>query len=550
MSYKADLEIQDTINGTMGVGVDYYKGDRGNDGYTPVKGKDYFTQEEIEKIEQDTIKKINTDDFVKSADLANVATSGSYKDLIDKPEPIDLTPYPTKNEVEQTYAKKTDIPDTTNLATKSEVQQVEDKIPAPYTLPKATTSTLGGVMPDGNTITIADGVISAVGSGGGEPSAYIKDASVSGNTLTLTKKDNTNVVFTPSGSGGGGSSYILPTASQFNLGGVKVGAYNTIYNQKQGVYALLDKDKLLYIPVAGAGFASSDTPGVIRLRYSRDNGLRYDTDTGYLSADLANDTTTGTIRLDGTTIKSKGDNVGTVYVPTATSSDIGLVKPDGTTVNIDKNGVISVPVKEVVNSAIASNTDIKIYKNITIPFDPTGNEWIVDYVKNSNKYIITVNGGYVFKVDKYEKYKYLNFTYVEYTGGNLGQGSYAIYFTDSTFTKLDKNYNYYNNTPNILLTDNNYKNYINISGNSSWQYTQDNYDSNLYNAKELVVYVENTQGNRQMGYFNFGANGNLGNLNGYNFYFDYNTSSPYIYYNGSGLEYGNANNVYYIYYKT
>ena len=37
------------------------------------------------------------------------------------------------------------------------------------------------------------------------PNEYIKDASVSGNTLTLTKKDDTAVVFTPSG---GGSSAV------------------------------------------------------------------------------------------------------------------------------------------------------------------------------------------------------------------------------------------------------------------------------------------------------------------------------------------------------
>lgn len=45
-------------------------------------------------------------------------------------------------------------------------------------------------------------------SGGGGlllPNEYIKDASVSGNTLTLTKKDDTAVVFTPSG---GGSSAV------------------------------------------------------------------------------------------------------------------------------------------------------------------------------------------------------------------------------------------------------------------------------------------------------------------------------------------------------
>ena len=33
----------------------------------------------------------------------------------------------------------------------------------------------------------------------GEPSAYLKNASVSNNTLTITNKDDTTVVFTPSG---------------------------------------------------------------------------------------------------------------------------------------------------------------------------------------------------------------------------------------------------------------------------------------------------------------------------------------------------------------
>ena len=57
----------------------------------------------------------------------------------------------------------------------------------------------------GDNITIVNGVISSTASGSAEPDAYIKDASVSGNTLTLTKKDNTEVVFTPSGGSSGGS---------------------------------------------------------------------------------------------------------------------------------------------------------------------------------------------------------------------------------------------------------------------------------------------------------------------------------------------------------
>lgn len=58
----------------------------------------------------------------------------------------------------------------------------------------------------GNNITIVNGVISSTASGSAEPDAYIKDASVSGNTLTLTKKDDTEVVFTPSGGSSGGVS--------------------------------------------------------------------------------------------------------------------------------------------------------------------------------------------------------------------------------------------------------------------------------------------------------------------------------------------------------
>lgn len=66
----------------------------------------------------------------------------------------------------------------------------------------------------GDNITIVNGVISSTASGSAEPDAYIKDASVSGNTLTLTKKDNTNVVFTPSGSSSGGVSGYAFTSGQ------------------------------------------------------------------------------------------------------------------------------------------------------------------------------------------------------------------------------------------------------------------------------------------------------------------------------------------------
>lgn len=133
--------------------------------------------------------------------------------------------------------------------TKSQITDLTD-----YTLPTASASTLGGVKV-GAGLSINNGVLSAngggtadsvdwsnvqnkpatfppsahthsqyltehqplktvngeslVGSGNitisGEPAEYLKSAAVSGNTLTLTKKDNSTVVFTPT-TGGGGSA--------------------------------------------------------------------------------------------------------------------------------------------------------------------------------------------------------------------------------------------------------------------------------------------------------------------------------------------------------
>ena len=69
----------------------------------------------------------------------------------------------------------------------------------------------------GDNITIVNGVISSTASGSAEPDAYIKDASVSGNTLTLTKKDNTNIVFTPSGGSGGDIKIFAFSSTTGNL---------------------------------------------------------------------------------------------------------------------------------------------------------------------------------------------------------------------------------------------------------------------------------------------------------------------------------------------
>lgn len=344
-----------------------------------------------------------------------------------------------------------DITGKPDLATKSEVQQVEGKIPAPYTLPKATTSTLGGVMPDGSTITIDNtGIISAVGSGGGEPDAYIKDASVSGNTLTLTKKDNTNVVFTPSGGSSGGSDGL-----------------QRIFNSQLDVQDVV----------------SQNSAYIGKIVYDRDTDNQY------------------------------------------------LVLKD--------QKIAAVKATKNINPASLLSSQSNFNEN---------KDWVLQWIKN-NSYNVCVDGSPVIGR------KAVGSTFYYYWIDNLSdlalnQG--YIKFTDNKRTTLE-NYNNqqkYNSSGEYLLTSSNWQNYITGSG-SDWQYTQDQYDSNLYNAKELVVYVESTQGNKQMGYFNFGANNsNLGNNADTNFYFGYDSYSPYICYDGSFLSYGNANNLFYIYYKT
>lgn len=98
---------------------------------------------------------------------------------------------------------------TSHTHTKSQITDLTD-----YTLPKATKTTLGGVkVGDGLSIT-TDGTLSA-NVVGGEPDEYLKSASISGNELTLVKKDNTTITFIPT-TGGGGSAERVDWANVYN----------------------------------------------------------------------------------------------------------------------------------------------------------------------------------------------------------------------------------------------------------------------------------------------------------------------------------------------
>lgn len=464
--------------------------------------------------------------YAKSADLAQVAKTGSYNDLADKPTipstsglastkyvddkvaGIVIPEVPTKvsafendkgyvihkelmsyismenieptsqgniyriyekdiaatydvedNEITTTYAKKTEIPTvptnvsafTNDAGYLTEHQSLVEyakktEIPAPYTLPTASTSTLGGVKVDGNTITITDGVISAKGgSGGAEPDAYIKDASVSGNTLTLTKKDDTEVVFTPSGGSSGSSNEL-----------------QRIFNSVPHIESVVSKNSA-YI-------------GKIVYAYGKDNQYLVLRDQKFAEVKATKDI------ADPTSLLSSSQN-------------------------------------------FSKNKD-----------------WVLQWVKN-DAYNVTVGSYPVF-------YKRITGSQVYYywMDGELGCIKLGyINFTDNTLTELQSydNQQKYNQSEVYFLTSSNWQNYI---SDNSWQDTSDWYNNDLYNAKELVISVVDTQARFQMGYFNF-SNSQLGDYNGNTYYLgDYNNPISWQY-NGSSLEFSNYNSINHIFYK-
>ena len=169
----AILNEKDKLSAYMGVGVDYYKGETGKSGADEVYiGAEPPTDPQVKlwvDTEAQSVGTVEWDDVGNKPNFATVAESGSYNDLTDKPtipEAPDLTG----------YAKTADL---STVATSGSYEDLTNKptIPDAYTLPVASTDTLGGVKVDGETITIADGVISSAGGGSSLENTFDTDDS-------------------------------------------------------------------------------------------------------------------------------------------------------------------------------------------------------------------------------------------------------------------------------------------------------------------------------------------------------------------------------------
>ena len=455
----------------------------------------------------------------------------------------------------------------------------------------------------GANITIENNVISASASGGGEPDAYIKSASVSGNTLTLTNKDDTTVAFTPSG-GGGSETYPYykivdyTEATETNASSIYINKYIDAGSASGFSFqeAMPATKKRLGTIAPGTGLEIPDNNqghlNLLTASTTQLGGVKVDgssitvNDNGVISAHfdvpetpVASTTQTGVVKVgDGLSVAEDGtltNNVNT-YIKSA------FVSTEGNSLTLTDNSynqIIFAPPKPPTNylsSASVSGNTLTIHSNSggDIVFTPstsggsgggvsgyqfTSSQTFSDTDKarlkeafdNKNIYM-TIDGLTVLRFMPFPN----KFCYIVINPNGAGYNRVLVYavdidsnrdITSSTFTLFMSYYlvGSQNELPGTILTSDNYSDYI--SFDNSWQITTDLNESNLYNAKELIIFFKNTQYGVTQQYYNFSCDlqGNTGTTLGSSFINDTfrlpNTANPpsqwYYdwYYTGSGI---------------
>ena len=545
-----------------------------------------------------------------------------------------------ENKIPAEYVKSAAVADNKLTLTKQDNTVVEfEGGGGSYTLPVASTTTLGGVKSDGTTITIdSKGVITA------NIPTKTSDLTNDSNFITTEYHDSTkqnvlipgdNITISADNvisATGGGGSYTLPVASPFTLGGVKVGGGNFTIPPNKGRYVYAEEDGKLYVAPPDM---SNKYPGVV----VPGTGLKLSGSTIALeipTKDVYGSYSIGGVKPDNTTTTVEKD--GTIHAhtttPVATTTTIGGVKPDGTTITIDSKGVITanIPTKisdltndsnfitteyhdntkqhvlvpgdnititsdyvisaiqpaKYIKGASATGNTLELYynDNTFTTFTPTGgsggsggvsgyafssNQSLTDNDKThikevyNNKNIhMTIDNLTVIRIMSIGPKK--GFVVVNTNGSTSNQ--VLVYTVDmdssgnissNAFT-LFMSYYLVGNSSALsgdIITSENWSQYISAGG-GDWQYTSSSSDSNLYNAKEMVLYWQDNNSTKHQSYLNFTANFNFetGQTLGTGWTYqeicldaDDTRGHPSITYDGSSFTTSNCV-IFYILYKT
>ena len=305
--------------------------------------------------------------YAQTSSLSTVATSGSYNDLTNKPTII------------TSYNDLTDKPD----------------IPEAYTLPTASTSTLGGVKVDGTTITIEDGVITSHATSTGGTSDYValtNKPQIGGVELT-GNKSLSDLGIQPAG------TYLTEIPAEYvtetELNGkgylTAVPAEYVTETELNGKGYITSAALTGYAQSVDIPTATSDLTNDSGFITNTVNNLTNYTPTSGLSA-VATSGSYNDLEDKPTIITSYNDltdkpSIPTAYtLPTASTTVLGGVKVDGTTITIS-NGVIS-----GTAAAIATTEAAGIVKPDEHTFDVEEDGTLINKVAGSNCYTYGVNG--------------------------------------------------------------------------------------------------------------------------------------------------------------
>ena len=531
----------------------------------------YITEEAIPTVPTKVSELENDSNFITNSDIP---TNVSYF--------TNDAGYLTEHQNLDAYATKTEL--TTGLAEKQ------------------------ATLTAGANITIENNVISASASGG-EPDAYIKSASVSGNTLTLTNKDDTTVAFTPSG-GGGSETYPYYKIVNYTEA-TETSTYSISINK------YINAGSAYGFSFQGALPATKKRLGTI----APGTGLEIpDNNQGHLNLLTASTTQLGGVKVDGSSITANDDGVISAHfdipeTPVASTTQTGVVKvgdglsvaEDGTLTNNvntyiqsafvstehnslrltdnSNNEIIFAPPKPPTNylsSASVSGNTLTIRSNsgsdiVFTPstsggsgggvsgyyfttsqtFSDTDKARLKEAFDNKNIYM-TIDGLSVLRFMSFPN----KFCYIVINPNGARNNRVLVYavdidsnrdITSSTFTLFMSYYlvDSQNELSGNILTSDNYSEYISVSGND-WNITYDASNSDLYNAKEIyIMYMYTSYIGQSYLRFDYDASGTtLGDRNGVEFLLDNDDVGRLkMMYNGTTITFDGGGTIIKIFYK-
>ena len=531
-------------------------------------------------------------DYAKKSEIPDV--SGFLTSIPDEyvtEAELDAKGYLTQHQSLSEYAKKSELfsKDYNDLTNKPTIPSVEGLASTQYVDNKVATKQ--DTLTAGSNITIENGVISA--SGGSYTLPVADYDTLGGVKAKQTESDKKYGIL------------YIDSEARLRVPIAKQGASENagIVYPINGHFKVEDNGDMFLRPAS-----STDIGGV------KPDGTTTTVDTdGTIHAVMpepytlptATTTTLGGVKVDGTSI-TIADGVISSTQPTKTSeltNDSGFITNeyhdatkqnkleagDNITIANDGKTISASHPAQYVNSANVTENTLNLYFNngTSVVFTPTGGsgggsggvsgyafsstQTLTDTDKTHLKEIYT-NKNIHMTIDSLTVVRIMSFGvkrgFVVVNTNGATSNQILVYTVDidsslnvtsNTFT-LFMSYYLAGNSSALsgdIITSENWSQYISAGG-GDWQYTSSVAESNLYNAKEMVLYWNDSQSRKHQSYLNFTANFNFetGQTLGTGWTYqeiyldaDDTISHPSITYNGSSISSSNCV-IYFVLYKT